>query len=306
MSPAGFPTIANSAHSPQPNLQSSVASAKFSLRFLVCRRFDGYLRRFLRRPLDEVVTRGTTRRLVVPRPAVFWRPSSAARQAGECSCCFVPACWSVSFGGCCASCQARMAVNYRKRSGFRSGKFSTTSTIVRSLLSIVIVGMGASLGREGALKQTGAAIAARLAAWAGLPASQMRLLAAYGAGVGMAAAYNVPCGGALFALEVLLGRAVPTIGRACSGHILHCHRGLVVALAEPVFLFDSYLFDFPHTNCVVAGCGTVVWLGIGALDQKCCNGPSQSVKFCGANSRAGWLLSFRNCSATAKTLFRPP
>lgn len=65
--------------------------------------------------------------------------------------------------------------------------------------------MGASLGREGALKQTGAAIAARLSAWAGLPASQLRLLAAYGAGAGMAAAYNVPCGGALFALEVLLG-----------------------------------------------------------------------------------------------------
>jgi len=103
---------------------------------------------------------------------------------------------------------------------FRSGKFSTTSTIVRSLLSIVIVGMGASLGREGALKQTGAAIAARLAAWAGLPASQMRLLAAYGAGAGMAAAYNVPCGGALFALEVLLGGlslrlVVPALATSC-------------------------------------------------------------------------------------------
>ena len=88
---------------------------------------------------------------------------------------------------------------------FRSGKLPTVPTLGKAVLSIGIVGMGASLGREGALKQTGAAIAARLSAWARLSAPQVRLLAAYGAGAGMAAAYNVPCGGALFALEVLLG-----------------------------------------------------------------------------------------------------
>ena len=45
----------------------------------------------------------------------------------------------------------------------------------------------------------------RLSDWARLPVWQRRLLVASGAGAGMAAVYNVPLGGALFALEVLLG-----------------------------------------------------------------------------------------------------
>ncbi len=69
----------------------------------------------------------------------------------------------------------------------------------------MIVGMGASLGREGAPQLTGAAVATVLSEWAKLPTWQRRLLVACGAGAGMAAVYNVPLGGALFAVEVLLG-----------------------------------------------------------------------------------------------------
>ncbi len=87
----------------------------------------------------------------------------------------------------------------------RAGEMPTLPTFAGALVSIVIVGMGASLGREGALKKTGAAIASRLSAWAKMSPAQQRLLVACGAGAGMAAAYNVPFGGALFALEVLLG-----------------------------------------------------------------------------------------------------
>ncbi len=88
---------------------------------------------------------------------------------------------------------------------YRAGEMPTLSTFAGALVSITIVGMGASLGREGALKKTGAAIAARLSSWAAMTPAQRRLLVACGAGAGMAAAYNVPFGGALFALEVLLG-----------------------------------------------------------------------------------------------------
>ncbi len=88
---------------------------------------------------------------------------------------------------------------------FHAGGMPWARTLGRSLLSIVIVGLGAALGREGALKQTGAVIGWRWAHWAKLSSEQRRLLTACGAGAGMAAAYNVPLGGALFALEVLLG-----------------------------------------------------------------------------------------------------
>src|SRR6202043_638579 len=73
----------------------------------------------------------------------------------------------------------------------------------RAIPSIVIVALGASLGREAAPQQVGAAVASNLSDWAKLPEWQRRLLVACGAGAGMAAVYNVPLGGALFALEVL-------------------------------------------------------------------------------------------------------
>jgi CIC family chloride channel protein len=86
-----------------------------------------------------------------------------------------------------------------------AGRMPTLRTLGSALLSILVVGMGASLGREGAPKQAGAVIANLLSDRARLTDEQRRLLVACGAGAGMAAAYGVPLGGALFALEVLRG-----------------------------------------------------------------------------------------------------
>ena len=78
-------------------------------------------------------------------------------------------------------------------------------TLGSAVLSVVLVGMGASLGREGAPKQAGAVLANALSDRARLSDEQRKLLVACGAGAGMAAAYGVPLGGALFAVEVLRG-----------------------------------------------------------------------------------------------------
>jgi len=88
---------------------------------------------------------------------------------------------------------------------FRSGELPFFRTLVRAVGSIIIVALGASLGREGAPKQVGAALAGALAKYGKLSCSQRRLLVACGAGAGLAAVYNVPLGGALFAVEILLG-----------------------------------------------------------------------------------------------------
>ena len=88
---------------------------------------------------------------------------------------------------------------------FQAGRLPALRTLGSAVLSILVVGMGASLGREGAPKQTGAVIANLLSDRARLSDEQRRLLVACGAGAGMSAAYGVPLGGALFALEVLRG-----------------------------------------------------------------------------------------------------
>jgi len=78
-------------------------------------------------------------------------------------------------------------------------------TLGSALLSVIVVGMGASLGREGAPKQAGAVITNLLSDKAHLSDEQRRLLVACGAGAGLAAEYGVALGGTLFALEVLRG-----------------------------------------------------------------------------------------------------
>jgi H+/Cl- antiporter ClcA len=95
---------------------------------------------------------------------------------------------------------------------FRSGHVAFVQSLGRGVLSIVTVGMGVSLGREGAPQLAGAAFASRASDWADLPVWQRRLLVAAGAGAGFGAVYNVPLGGSLFAVEVMLGTlALPLV-----------------------------------------------------------------------------------------------
>jgi H+/Cl- antiporter ClcA len=101
-----------------------------------------------------------------------------------------------------------------------TGVLSFRRSFGSGVISEVVIGAGASLGRENAPKLLGAASASVLARWSGLSAPQRRLLVACGAGAGFAAVYNVPLGGALFTAEVLLGTitlpvVIPSL--ACAG-----------------------------------------------------------------------------------------
>ncbi len=89
---------------------------------------------------------------------------------------------------------------------FYAGRMPALRTLGSAVLSIFAVGMGASMGREGAPKQAGAVFANLFADTEDLSDEQRRLLVACGAGAGMGAAYGVPLGGALFALEVMRGK----------------------------------------------------------------------------------------------------
>ena len=85
------------------------------------------------------------------------------------------------------------------------GRLSFRRCLGTSVISEVVIGMGASIGREAAPKLLGGASGSVLAGWGGLSAQQRRLLVACGGGAGFAAVYNVPLAGALFTAEILLG-----------------------------------------------------------------------------------------------------
>ena len=85
------------------------------------------------------------------------------------------------------------------------GRLSFRRCLGTSVISEVVIGMGASIGREAAPKLLGGASGSVLAGWGGLSAQQRRLLVACGGGAGFAAVYNVPLAGALFTAEILIG-----------------------------------------------------------------------------------------------------
>jgi chloride channel protein, CIC family len=76
------------------------------------------------------------------------------------------------------------------------------------IIADIVTALGASLGREQAPKLMGAASGSVVSGWFGLTSGQRKVLVACGAGAGLAAVYNVPLGGALFTIEVMLGSTV--------------------------------------------------------------------------------------------------
>jgi len=76
----------------------------------------------------------------------------------------------------------------------------------RPLASALTVGSGGSLGPEGPVVQIGAAIASLFSSWFRLGDERRRNLAAVAAGGAIAATFNAPIAGALFALEEILGK----------------------------------------------------------------------------------------------------
>jgi H+/Cl- antiporter ClcA len=83
-------------------------------------------------------------------------------------------------------------------------RMPTIPTLANAALQIVIVGLGASIGREVAPRELGALVAGWITDKAGVTARERRILVACGAGAGLAAVYDVPLGGAVFAIEILL------------------------------------------------------------------------------------------------------
>ncbi|HTV96665.1 MAG TPA: chloride channel protein [Steroidobacteraceae bacterium] len=142
-----------------------------------------------------------------------------------------------------------------------AGRLPALRTLGTAVLSVVVVGMGASLGREGAPKQAGAVIANLLADRTRLSDEQRRLIVACGAGAGMAAAYGVPLGGALFAVEVLRGvLALRLILPAllCSA----AAAGIAWLLSlpnEPTYLIPSYPLS-PSVICWSLIAGPIIGL----------------------------------------------
>ena len=96
-------------------------------------------------------------------------------------------------------------------------------------LQVLLVGSGASLGREGAPRQFAAALGDLGTSRWSITARDREILLACAAGAGLAAVYSVPVGGALFATRIMLKTWHP---RAVGTALIT--SSLAVAVASPV------------------------------------------------------------------------
>jgi H+/Cl- antiporter ClcA len=85
------------------------------------------------------------------------------------------------------------------------GELGLRRSALTSIVSEIVIGMGASIGREAAPKLMGGAAGSRIAHYFALTPAQKKLLVACGGGAGLACVYNVPLGGAIFTAEILYG-----------------------------------------------------------------------------------------------------
>ncbi len=85
------------------------------------------------------------------------------------------------------------------------GRLPLRSALVKAISSLITISSGGSIGREGAISQLTATVASKWGQLTKWPPYRLRLLVGCGAASGMAAAYNAPISGAVFAALIVLG-----------------------------------------------------------------------------------------------------
>jgi chloride channel protein, CIC family len=87
---------------------------------------------------------------------------------------------------------------------YKEGVIRPVVAVVKSLASALSIGTGAAVGREGPIIQIGSAIGSSLGQIIHMAPWQRITLVAAGAGAGIAATFNTPIGGVMFAIELMM------------------------------------------------------------------------------------------------------
>jgi CIC family chloride channel protein len=112
--------------------------------------------------------------------------------------------------------------------------------VVKAVASAITIGSGGSVGREGPIVQIGSALGSTMGQVLGMSTRHVRTLVGCGAAAGIAAAFNAPIAGALFAVEILLGDfGVPQFSPIVISSV-------VATVVSRHFLGDFPAFDVPQ------------------------------------------------------------
>jgi CIC family chloride channel protein len=86
----------------------------------------------------------------------------------------------------------------------QGGKIRPRVALIKALASAITIGTGGSVGREGPIIQIGSSLGSTVGQFFKIPSKRLKTLVGCGAAAGIAAAFNAPIAGALFAVEIIL------------------------------------------------------------------------------------------------------
>ena len=144
----------------------------------------------------------------------------------------------------------------------KGGHIRPIVVLVKALGSAITIGSGGSVGREGPIVQIGSALGSTIGQVFKLSERRVVNLVACGAAGGIAATFNAPIAGVMFALEVILG----DFGfQNLTTMVISAVTASVVSRAvlgdNPAFTVPAYSLNSPWELLLYLGLGIVAGLG---------------------------------------------
>jgi chloride channel protein, CIC family len=142
------------------------------------------------------------------------------------------------------------------------GRLPGRSGVIKFLSSLITIGSGGSIGREGGITQMSATIASKWGQLAKWHPYRLRLLVGCGAASGIAAAYNAPISGAVFAGLIVMGNfsmsmfAPLVFSSVVATMVSRSFFGIRPWYSVPAFEFTS-LVQMPWFLCLGVVCGVM-------------------------------------------------
>jgi CIC family chloride channel protein len=132
---------------------------------------------------------------------------------------------------------------------YHKGIIRPVVALIKSIASALSIGSGGSVGREGPIVQIGSSFGSTVGQILRMPTWQRIILIAAGTGGGIAATFNTPIGGVLFAYELMLHEiSVKSIVPVAISTVTATYIGQIFFGPNPSFVIPSFETLYFHID----------------------------------------------------------
>lgn len=143
----------------------------------------------------------------------------------------------------------------------QGGRIRPRVVLAKVIASALCIGSGGSAGREGPIVQVGAALGSSFGQWFHLSEARIRNLVACGAAAGIAATFNAPIAGVIFAMEIILGELrLGDMGNVVISAVTASTLARVFLGDRPAFAIPKYEMHSPYEILLYAILGFLAGL----------------------------------------------